>query len=137
MYKAKIVVPQEAKQRKQTKSCATELKSNEDEEQAAVIEYCELMKIVVVHIPNEGKRSMAYGARMKRLGMKKGFPDLFFPSPRLGYHGLMIEMKTDRKSRVSPEQKGWILYLQKQGYCATVCYGADEAIAELKKYFEL
>lgn len=138
MFKAKIVEPAEPKQSK-TKSNKGKpvLRSNEDAEQAAVVEFCELMKIVVVHIPNEGKRSQAYGARMKRLGMKKGFPDLFFPTPANGYHGLMIEMKTDSKSRVSPEQRAWIAYLTKQGYCAVLCYGADEAIAQIKKYFSM
>lgn len=48
-------------------------------EQEAVIEYCAWRRIPVVHIPNEGKRSAAYAAQMKRMGLAKGFPDLFIP----------------------------------------------------------
>ena len=138
MYKAKSIEPSEPKQPKaKDKAIKSAIKSNEDDEQATVIEFCELMKIVVVHIPNEGKRSQAYGARMKRLGMKKGFPDLLFPTPASGYHGLLIEMKTDKTSRVSPDQRAWIAYLMRHGYYAIVCYGANEAIEVIKKYFKL
>ena len=55
--------------------------------------YCNLLGIDVVHIPNEGKRSYQYAARLKRIGMQKGFPDLLFPYPRKNAHGLYIEMK--------------------------------------------
>ena len=65
----------------------------EDGEQEALIMYCDLAGIPVVHIPNEGKRSTAYGARMKRIGLRSGFPDLFFPVARGGFHGLFVEMK--------------------------------------------
>lgn len=109
--------------------------TTEDNEQEAVIEYCELKHIIAVHIPNESKRSVAYGAKMKRMGLRKGFPDIFIPTARKGFHGLMIELKRDIKSRVSSEQLAWITYLNKQGYKALVCYGANEAINEIERYF--
>lgn len=112
-----------------------EERTTEDDEQAAVIEYCGLRKIKVVHIPNEGQRSKAYGARLNKLGMQKGFPDLFFPAARQGYHGLFIEMKRDKKSPVRAEQRQWIDYLNGQGYCAVVCYGAQAAIEQIDEYF--
>ena len=34
--------------------------SSEDAEQEAVVEYCNLLHITIVHIPNEGKRSLSY-----------------------------------------------------------------------------
>ena len=40
-------------------------KVSEDEYQQTVVEYCDACKIPVVHIANEGKRSVAYDARMK------------------------------------------------------------------------
>ena len=125
---------QEAKNKAKLEK-ATQSLTTEDDEQTVVIQYCELNHIVVVHIPNEGKRSQAYGVRMQRLGMRKGFPYLFFPTPRGVYHGLFIEMKRDKKSRITAEQKGWLSYLSLQGYRAVVCYGASEAITEINKYF--
>lgn len=110
--------------------------TTEDAEQEAVIEYCSLKGIKVVHIPNEAKRSAAYGAKMKRMGLCKGFPDLCFPTPRKGYHGLYIELKRDKTCKPTAEQWQWINYLNGQGYRAAVCYGAGEAIDEIDWYFK-
>lgn len=137
MFQGGTVAANEQQRHRQYNPKTAQPAVTEDGEQAAVIEYCELNHIVVVHIPNEGKRSKAYGARMQRLGMKKGFPDLFFPTPCNGYHGLLIEMKRDKKARITAEQKGWLSYLSIQGYRAIACHGANEAIAEIKKYFNL
>ena len=110
-------------------------KSSETAEQEAVIEYCDLMSIPIVHIPNEGKRSVAYAAQLKRLGLRSGFPDLFLPLARGGYFGLFIEMKYD-KGKLSKDQKKWLLRLKKAGYRAVVCRGADAAIEEIKNYLK-
>lgn len=105
-------------------------------EQRAVIEYCDYAGIEIVHVANEGKRSARYGAELRRLGLRKGFPDLFIPKARKGFHGLFLELKRDPKSRPTQEQKTWIEKLNASGYFAKVCYGADEAIGVIKKYFE-
>lgn len=105
-------------------------------EQEAVIQFCEYAGIEVVHIPNEGKRSARYGAQLKRLGLRKGFPDLFIPQARNGFYGLMIELKADNTKKPTKEQLRWIAKLNAAGYCATVCYGAEAAIREIKKYFK-
>ena len=103
-------------------------------EQEAVIEYCAWKHIPVVHIPNEGKRSAAYAAQMKRMGLAKGFPDLFIPVAASGFHGLFIELKRDCRSKPTETQKTWIEYLNKAGYRASVCYGANEAMREIENY---
>ena len=104
--------------------------------QIAVVDFCELMGIDIVHIPNEGKRSAAYGARMKRMGLRSGFPDLFFlPYPCQGLHGLFIELKT-YGGTATANQKKWIAKLSARGYRAVVCVGADEAITEIRNYMQ-
>ena len=108
---------------------------SEMDEQIAVIEYCDLRGIEVMHIPNEGKRSDAYGARMKRLGLRKGFPDLFVPLPKRGYHGFFIEMKA-RKGKLSPDQRLWLVRLKNAHYATAVCYGSADAIRLIEKYVE-
>ena len=110
--------------------------TTEDDEQITVMQYCELKHIIAVHIPNESKRSLAYGAKMKRMGLSKGFPDLLFPTPNNGFHGLYIEFKRDKTCKPTPEQVEWINYLNEQGYRAVVCYGAGEAIDEIEEYFK-
>ncbi len=105
-------------------------------EQEAVIQFCQYSGIDVIHIANEGKRSARYGAELKRLGMRKGFPDLFVPIANNGYHGLFIELKRDVARKPTKEQLSWITKLNKAGYYATVCYGADAAIKEIKNYLK-
>ena len=107
--------------------------SSEDAEQEAVVEYCDLLHIPIVHIPNEGKRSLSYAARMKRMGLRSGFPDLLIPLARGGYHGLFIEMKYG-KNKTTKEQKEWLERLSAEGYACAVCYNAAEAIKTIESY---
>ncbi len=116
---------------------------NELTEQQAVMEWAELQKgkypelNLLYHIANEGKRSVVNGANLKRAGLKKGVPDLCLPCAKGGYHALYIEMKKDRKSRVSAEQKEWIAKLKAAGNAAEVCYSFEEATDTLKTYLNL
>ena len=110
-------------------------RSGEAREQEAVVTWCRLNHIPVVHIPNEGKRSAAVGAALKRAGLQKGFPDLFFPLPRGSFHGLFIEMKYG-KNKTTPEQKECLAALTQNGYLCAVCYGCDDAIRTIRAYFK-
>jgi len=109
------------------------LKSSEDAEQMAVIEYCDLKHIPIVHIANEGKRSRAYGALLKKLGMREGFPDLFLPVACRGYHGFFIEMKYG-KNKPTKDQVKWLSTLKAEGYATSICYSAEEAIKIIDLY---
>ena len=111
------------------------MQRTESGEQEAVVQFCELMRIPVVHIPNEGKRRAAYAAQMKRMGLAKGFPDLFIPVARSGFHGLFIELKRDHGSKPTEPQRAWVEYLNRAGYRAAVCHGADAAMKEIENYF--
>ena len=113
---------------------ANPLRPTEESEQQAVVEFCKLLGIKVIHIPNEGKRSVITGARLKAMGLQKGFPDLFVPEAKQGYHGLFIELKRDKTNHPTKEQLEWISYLNAKGYYAVVCYGSAAAIAEIRKY---
>ena len=62
-------------------------------------------------------------------------PDICIPVPNSKYHGLYIEMKRKKGGRVSQKQKEWIERLNRLGYLAVVCYGADEAIKVVEEYF--
>lgn len=112
------------------------LPSSETAEQITVVEYCDIKNIPVVHIPNEGKRSQAYGASLKRMGLRKGFPDLFIPVVRGNHHGLFIEMKYG-KGKTTEDQKKWLSLLSSEGYACAVCYNADEAIKTIGSYMRL
>jgi len=51
------------------------------------------------------------------------------------YHGLFLEIKKDKKSYPTKEQKEWIAYLNEQGYCARVTKGLDESLQVIDDYF--
>ena len=108
---------------------------SEAEEQAAVVEYCDLRHIPVYAIPNGGKRNPGEAAHLKRQGVRPGVPDLCIPAARGPYNGLYIEMKVGR-NKPTEAQYEWIQRLRENGYAAYVCYGAGNAIACIEKYFE-
>lgn len=79
------------------------------------------------------------GARAKRAGMKKGYPDIFLPVARGEYFGLFIELKRQKtlnssKGILTAEQKWWLDSLNSQGYRAVVCYGFYEARDVILEY---
>lgn len=90
---------------------------------------------MMYHIPNEGKRSAAYGARLKAEGLRPGVPDICLPVARGKHHGMYVEMKVD-KNKVTPEQDMYMVGLAKQGYYVAVCYGWQQASQMITKYLE-
>ncbi len=120
----------------------SELIPTEDEEQEALFRWLAFASNrqpelrLMIHIPNEGKRSERQGAKMKKIGLRKGVPDLFLPVPKGKYHGLWIEMKRMKGSKTSKEQKEWIEALNRQGYFAAVCLGWLEAKQTIERYMK-
>lgn len=71
--------------------------------------------------------------KLKAEGLRPGVPDLCLPVARGGYHGLYLEMKTE-KGKVSPDQQAWLEALRGEGYCAMVARGDEEARSVLLAY---
>lgn len=117
-----------------------EWQPTEEQEQAAVIEWRDLMVPQfpdledLIHIPNGGLRSKSEAVRFKRLGVRPGVSDLFLPAPRGKYHGLWIEMKRQQGGRLRPDQKDWLDRMNRKGYLALRADGAEEACEILYKY---
>lgn len=115
-------------------------KPTEAQEQEALLRWvsfamCKYPDFRIFHIPNEGKRSRASGASLKRQGLQKGVPDIFVAVARGGYHGLFIEMKR-KGGKPSKEQMQWLDDLNKNGYRAVICYGWEQAAETIKNYME-
>ncbi len=102
-------------------------------------------------ISEKGKRYSPEGSKLKAMGTKKGFPDLFFFLPIGGYHGLFIELKKDKskkdiehitdgikpdRSEATDEQVDLITDLNSQGYLAVVAYGYDAAVSFAEDYIK-
>lgn len=90
---------------------------------------------MLFHIANE-RSDKVQASILKKMGVKKGVPDLCLPVPSGKYHGLFIEMKTD-SGRASAEQLWWISHLEANGYAAAVCYGWNRAVEVLEWYLNL
>ena len=106
--------------------------------QTTVIEWCRLhplLKYIVIHIPNEGKRSPRYGRHLKAMGMIPGVFDLFIASAKEPYIGAWIELKSFH-GKLTPAQKEFGTNMNQQGYFTAVCRSVDEAINTIKWYMQ-
>ena len=86
--------------------------------------------------PNGGKRNIITAKKLKREGVKAGYPDLSLDMARGGYFGLRIEMKKPKAppSSVSENQEEWGERLNDAGYLWVVCRGFDEAMTVTNSY---
>lgn len=83
----------------------------EDQEQRIVAQFLDLLGFRWTHCPNEGKRNVVNGARLKASGMKKGCPDIliFDPIPDSEWVGVAIELKRSKGGKLSRSSKnGWM-----------------------------
>lgn len=109
----------------------------ESQEQKQLIQWCRTDPRLqyLFHIPNESVGGQGWIIRNRQMGVKPGVPDLFYPVPLNGYHGLFIEMKAG-KGRLSPAQQRWHEVLKKFGYQVEVCHGWEEAKRALEQYLQ-
>jgi hypothetical protein len=111
----------------------------EHEEQVAFVEWARLwlpeeLRGLLFAIPNGGMRHKKTAADLKAEGCVRGVPDLLFAWPRLGKHGLFIEMKRTKSGNLSKEQKEMIERLNKAGYAVVVAKGCQEAQDAVRRY---
>lgn len=92
---------------------------------------------LLYHVPNERKCTPAQGQALKRMGVKRGVPDLCLPVPSGKAHGLYIELKSMAKStRASDAQLWWMDELVAQGYAVAMCRGWEAARDVIVDYME-
>ena len=105
--------------------------------QTLIVNYLKFQYPSILYCASAGGMftSMKQAIKMKMTGYVKGFPDLQICEPNEKYHGLFIEVKTE-KGVVSKEQKEWIKQLNKRGYYATYVKGSEEAIKLIDAYFK-
>ena len=89
---------------------------------------------LLYHVPNGGSRKKAEAGRFRAEGVKAGVPDLCLPVARGGFHGLYIELKRQKGSKASGDQKRWLSELKKQGYFTALCKGWEDAAKVITDY---
>ncbi|MGI5873521.1 MAG: VRR-NUC domain-containing protein [Bacillota bacterium] len=116
--------------------------SPEAAEQAALFEWAALSEqsipelALMYHVPNEGKRSPRSGAEQKRIGLKRGVPDVCLPVPSNGFHGMYIEMKAGR-NRPTKEQTEYLRRLAAAGYYCVICWSWAAAVKCITAYLRV
>jgi hypothetical protein len=69
------------------------------------------------------------------LGFRMGMPDIYFFRPRGHWHGLFIELKSQKQAaKVSKIQESVLQLLEKNGYQTAICHGYEEAIRTINAY---
>lgn len=110
---------------------------SEDQEQAKLCKWLRLQRIRFFAIPNGSSRHLLEAIKLKRCGVQPGVPDICIPIPSGSYHGLFLELKRVKGSKVSDSQLYWMTFLREQGYYAEIAYGADQAISIVDEYLAL
>lgn len=105
----------------------------EDAFQADVIRQARLMlrrEVMFFHVPNGGKRNVREAAKLKRMGVLAGVPDLIFIRAGAVY---MLELKAG-KNDTTPIQKATIAALTEAGAQVAVCREMGEVVAAWRKW---
>lgn len=107
----------------------------EDKIHISIIDFLERISAFYYHIPNGGYRNQAEGAKLKRMGVKAGIPDICIPIPIKPYHGLYLEIKRKRNYKISSHQKYIHPKLKSLGYRMEIVKSLEEAITIVREYF--
>lgn len=91
---------------------------------------------LVIHFPNEGRRTKRYGKLLNDMGMRAGVSDLFIAMGRHGYLGAWIELKS-AGGKVSDEQHRFLYDMRQQSYFTVVCWSIEEAVRVISWYCEI
>lgn len=105
--------------------------TKEDSLTIGVADYLRLQypNILFTHIANERQTSPMRGAKLKRMGVRAGMPDIMiFKRAMLSveYYGLAIELKI-RPNKVTEKQLECMDGLLRAGWQFVICYDFDEA----------
>lgn len=117
------------------------MQTTEQAEQIALIEWIDWITpreprlLLLFHPANGEKRDARTGALLKRMGVRKGIPDIIFPQPSREYLGLAIELKVG-KNKLTDEQRIYLERLRAVGWYTDVCYSWGVAAARICWYLE-
>lgn len=85
------------------------------------------------HVPNEIKVAPQYRAKLKRLGVSAGVPDLIIVTPNRCGRPSALELKSERGG-LKAHQREWLERLGACGWSAACTHGLEEARAQLRAW---
>lgn len=86
-----------------------------------------------MHIANERKTSLRYGAILKAMGVMAGASDLFLAYPSKVYHGYWIELKAPGK-QPSDKQLEFLHKMRRAGYASNWFDDWEKAWGSIEDY---
>jgi hypothetical protein len=86
-------------------------------------------------LAGNGEQRARAMAALKKQGLKTGVSDIVIAYPLGGFHGAFIEVKRDKSSKVSQDQKDWVTLMKDAGYSAKVTAGLDATRAAILDYW--
>ena len=108
----------------------------EYEDQIALCELLDYARILYYHVPNGGQLNPRYGKRLKKMGVKRGVPDLCIVSPAPlapNARAVYLELKRSVGGKTTPQQRDWHQALVAEGCLVIVANGFDDAVNRLEK----
>lgn len=93
-------------------------------------------EVLCFAVPNGGHRHKAVAGKLKAEGVKSGTADVFLLVPAHGFHGLIMEFKRKVTGRLRHDQKLFLYYTKRQGYCSLSVWSTDEAMAAVTMYLD-
>jgi hypothetical protein len=108
-------------------------------EQALLAQYISLQYPDLLYTASAGgmRTSIGTAKKMKRMGYKKGTPDMLIFEPKGNWHGLLIEMKREKGGALSESQKAFLDKAKGKHYYTAVCAGFDEAKKVIDNYMKI
>jgi len=114
---------------------------SEDELQKAVARLLDHSGLLWCHVPNGGQRNAITGAKLKKMGTKRGVPDVIIFSRGAvqghsqGFGGsCALELKVGY-NKPSKEQHEWLARLRDEGWRCEVCYSMDDVLKVLRDHY--
>jgi len=109
----------------------------ETKEQQALVETLRAFGVECFSVPNGaivgGRNRFGQLAKLKREGMLAGAPDLVLMDRLPDGRPVAIEMKRQKGSVISDEQRVVLLRMVSCGWAVVLAKGADDALVQLKK----
>lgn len=87
--------------------------------------------IFIFGIPNGGKRDPITAKRLKLEGQEPGVPDMYVPA-----WNLWIEMKRQRGSTLSQDQRRVISHLEDIGDTVIIAFGWQNGLERVQKFLD-
>ena len=75
----------------------------------------------LIHVPMQRMCTPWYGAKLKALGARKGFVDIFLAYPSKGHGGLFMELKVGN-NKLTADQKEFLELMGKANFATHVVY---------------